>query len=494
MKNTGCRLFLLTLILVAFAASVNAQVYTSLVDGKTVNKNVYDLKTEVYLNGGPQNQNAAGLPLGTYYFQVTDPSGKDLLSTDDAVCRQAVVAANSAGKGVVFGVPAVTPPGCTTGLHTPGLVNALNGSKPVQLIPYLDTPNKGGEYKVSLISQDPNIGCGPSVVYPSTTDAKVLEFPSNCAKTDNFKVKERDSELPKLYTLSGKKFYDANNNNAYDAGEQLLEGWTIAVSGGYAETTTTDANGEYSFLVETGAAVTICEGLPAGWTQTYPLPGGAVSPFTAAAVDQQGVCWSGAVPPANLSGLDFGNNIKISGKKFYDANANAALDTGEGPVAGIKIMIANCGTDGSCAAGSQTNSQTVYTGNDGSWSAILRAPTQYYIVNEVLPPGGWVQSYPTTNNGVYVGMVGGTAPDQTKLCFGNFCLGPGGGKTLGFWSNKNGQALFGADDLAEMVALNLRNADGSHFNPASYASFRTWILSATATNMANMLSAQLAAM
>ena len=45
-----------------------------------------------------------------------------------------------------------------------------------------------------------------------------------------------------------------------------------------------------------------------------------------------------------------------------------------------------------------------------------------------------------------------------------------------------------------MVALNLRNANGSHFNPTTYAQFKTWILNATATNMAYMLSAQLAAM
>jgi hypothetical protein len=78
--------------------------------------------------------------------------------------------------------------------------------------------------------------------------------------------------------------------------------------------------------------------------------------------------------------------------------------------------------------------------------------------------------------------------------FGNLCLGAGGGLTLGFWSNKNGQALVGADDLSMLVGLNLRNANGSAFDPANYAALRTWLLNATATNMAYMLSAQLAAM
>ncbi|MFN2489222.1 MAG: hypothetical protein ABR529_05735 [Actinomycetota bacterium] len=45
-----------------------------------------------------------------------------------------------------------------------------------------------------------------------------------------------------------------------------------------------------------------------------------------------------------------------------------------------------------------------------------------------------------------------------------------------------------------MVSLNLRNAKGVAFDPSGYSGFRTWLLNATATNMAYMLSAQLAAM
>jgi len=83
--------------------------------------------------------------------------------------------------------------------------------------------------------------------------------------------------------------------------------------------------------------------------------------------------------------------------------------------------------------------------------------------------------------------------------FGNVCLGGGGGLTLGFWSNKNGQATMndGGSDNSEralLSGLNLVGATGLAFDPANYAAFRTWLLSANATNMAYMLSAQLAAM
>ena len=67
--------------------------------------------------------------------------------------------------------------------------------------------------------------------------------------------------------------------------------------------------------------------------------------------------------------------------------------------------------------------------------------------------------------------------------------------TLGYWSNKNGQTDFTATPgaRASLVGLNLRGASGAHFDPASYSAYRTWVLAATATNMSEMLSAQLSA-
>ena len=45
-----------------------------------------------------------------------------------------------------------------------------------------------------------------------------------------------------------------------------------------------------------------------------------------------------------------------------------------------------------------------------------------------------------------------------------------------------------------LSALNLRNADGTPFDPANGQQLKSWLLKATGTNMAYMLSAQLAAM
>jgi|ERR1017187_5613405 hypothetical protein len=73
-------------------AAVPGAIFTTAVDGSIVNANVqYASKCDVYLNGGPGNDapaGAAGLPGGDYYFQVTDPNGQTLLSTDVVANRR----------------------------------------------------------------------------------------------------------------------------------------------------------------------------------------------------------------------------------------------------------------------------------------------------------------------------------------------------------------------------------------------------------------------
>jgi hypothetical protein len=151
-------------------APLSGAIYTSVGDGTAVNHNIYDAKDSVYLNGGPQNQNGPGLPDGTYYFQVTNPSGSVLLSTDLAVCRQLKVSG-----GRVDGAAGPCP-------HADGDFNPANGATPVQLVPFDDTPNSGGEYKVSLIRQDTGAAIDPDGIH--------ITFNSNDDKTDNFKVEE----------------------------------------------------------------------------------------------------------------------------------------------------------------------------------------------------------------------------------------------------------------------------------------------------------------
>jgi hypothetical protein len=162
----------------ASAAPLPGAIFTTLPDGSEVNFNIYDSKDDVYLDGGPgpgAPQEAAGLPDGTYLFQVTDPSGKTLLSTDPAQCRLFTVQ-----DGVISGV---VDSSCE---HLTG-TDVDHGATTVQLMPYLDTPNNGGVYKVWVT---------PLADYECALNLALVDcggqfhgFVPSSSKTDNFKVR-----------------------------------------------------------------------------------------------------------------------------------------------------------------------------------------------------------------------------------------------------------------------------------------------------------------
>src|SRR2546428_92265 len=128
-----------TMFVTVRAVAPSGAIFTTLADGSAVNYNIYAAKEDVYLDGGPgpgAPQTAAGLDDGVYVFQVTDPSGKTLLSTDPAGCRLFTVS----GGIIVSTAPSTCP-------HVTG-TDIDHGAVTVQLMPFDDTPNPGGEYKV----------------------------------------------------------------------------------------------------------------------------------------------------------------------------------------------------------------------------------------------------------------------------------------------------------------------------------------------------------
>lgn len=171
------------------ATAPTGAIFTTNSTGTEVNQNLYPSKDAVYLDGGPgpgAPATAAGLDDGTYVFQVTDPSGKTLLSTDAAKCRQFTVAG-----GIITGV---VNTGCQHATGTDADHNAVT----VQLIPYLNTPNNGGVYKAWATKVgDYLAGCtelgvsnGLDVVdCGGPSGGNFHGFVASDSKTDNFKVK-----------------------------------------------------------------------------------------------------------------------------------------------------------------------------------------------------------------------------------------------------------------------------------------------------------------
>ncbi len=154
---------------------VTGAIWTSDPNGERVNGNLYANARKVYLAGGPHKEGAAGLPDGIYYFQVTDPAGKQLLSKDDDWKRRFNVT-----DGYIYSIDGGTHKWNDDTTRGDGIV--------VQLWPFICTPSKGGVYKVWVTREDhydPPDGC--------------FGFIPSLSKTDNFKV--RLDEVPKYFEL-----------------------------------------------------------------------------------------------------------------------------------------------------------------------------------------------------------------------------------------------------------------------------------------------------
>lgn len=255
-----------TLATLAWAAPpLSGAIFTTTEDGSIVNENVrYEDKEDVYLDGGPGPNapaSAAGLPEGDYYFQVTDPSGKDLLSTDHISCRRVHVneygviddyytdgtnyelVTTTTGKGkkavTTYEWVETACTGHLTGTdqdHGGAPENAIT----VQLYPYDDTPNNGGVYKVWIIptaDYEENVG---SIVDPTTDCAGSATcavngedwhggyfhgFIGSDSKTDNFKVEKKGKPCDAA-TISVSKFIDTDGDGVLDDGESTTH-WKV---------------------------------------------------------------------------------------------------------------------------------------------------------------------------------------------------------------------------------------------------------------------------
>ncbi len=192
-----------------------------------------------------------------------------------------------------------------------------------------------------------------------------------------------------------------------------------------------------------------------------------------------------------------GGVASITACKYYDKNANGVQNAGEPALAGWPFCIAPNDDN------PQPQPPTQLTGSGGecvTWSN-LTTPGDYIVTEANANESNWFHSTGWTSEIVFPATGG----NETRT-FGNYCTSPSGGLTLGFWSNKNGNKLLtgnaagtGTTLLPAVVTLlnscQMRNANGTvHTFTNVYSAFRSWLLGATATNMAYMLSAQLAAL
>ena len=163
---------------------------------------------------------------------------------------------------------------------------------------------------------------------------------------------------------------------------------------------------------------------------------------------------------------------------FYDANVNGIQDNGEQEITGWEFRVFG---HNNLHLWKQTP-RCAYV-RAGDYAVIERHP------NEL----NWIHNTATE---VEFDVDTGYTENVT---FGNVCVGAGGGFTLAYWSNRNGQQLETRNDFAALTALNLVTGQGTAQDftgtlTQSKTLLNQFLLGANTTNMANMLSAEVATM
>ncbi|TMP96405.1 MAG: hypothetical protein E6L09_15075, partial [Verrucomicrobia bacterium] len=130
-------------------AGLSGAIFTTRSGCVVVNGNIYDTKDDVYLDGGPHHGSSASLPDGSYFVQVTDPSGANVLGQS----QTAVVTVSGGAFVDCYQLSSIV----------------YSASSSFASLGYDDTPNNGGEYKV-WVCVDGN-------------------YVHDTTKTDNFKVR-----------------------------------------------------------------------------------------------------------------------------------------------------------------------------------------------------------------------------------------------------------------------------------------------------------------
>lgn len=184
--------------------------------------------------------------------------------------------------------------------------------------------------------------------------------------------------------VAGVVFDDANGNGTRDGAEGGLSGVTVqlvnATTGAVVATTTTAADGSYTFPSVPSGSYLVRETDPAGYTSTTPN----VVPVTVV---------SGTTAVAN-----FGDQVgsTVSGVVFDDLNGNGVQDSGEAGLAGVTMRLTSAATGAIL---------TTTTDATGAYTFTGLAPGGYTVTE--VDPAGYVSTTP--NIVTVTAPLGGTA-------------------------------------------------------------------------------------
>ncbi len=375
-------------------AQVSGSIAT--VDSGGALRQVFAHREDVFLAVGSLAapcRSAEYLPDGKYYFQVTDPSGKRLLSTDPVAERAVTVK-----SGVISSYDGTTH---TTDGRT------VCDSLAVSLMPFADAGSRKAAY-VLWMTPTARFEGNPSTVDPVCGDRCFHGFRPEFSRAFAFRVEDKKACDP-TFCVSGVKFEDRNGNGLRETDEPGLAGVEIRVENenGLLLPALTAADGTYQICGLTpGDAFRVSEAVPFGYLQTAPR-----DRQVGKRVIARDFAYVLEACDRDVSGLDFGNRLipgAIGGTKFEDLNANGVRDPGEPGLAGVVIALTPTDFQPPAVPRRTTDAAGNFLFTD--------VPPGNYRLSEAVPPG-FTQTAPATGTIAVALPPGGSSLGNL---FGNF--------------------------------------------------------------------------
>ncbi|WP_166454817.1 SdrD B-like domain-containing protein [Duganella aquatilis] len=174
-------------------------------------------------------------------------------------------------------------------------------------------------------------------------------------------------------TLGDRVWLDANGNGIQDSGEAGIVGVKVDLkdeSGNIVKTTTTGADGKYSFTVDPGK-YTVSVTAPTGMTATDQHKGADGVDSDINASGQSDLITLTAGQTNNNVDAGFYKGATLGDRVWLDANKNGVQDAGETGVAGVKVILLD-------AAGNPTG-VTATTDATGNYSFTNLKPGTYSV-------------------------------------------------------------------------------------------------------------------
>ncbi len=219
------------------------------------------------------------------------------------------------------------------------------------------------------------------------------------------------------HSISGSVFLDQSGDGSYQAGDVLQVDCTVLLlnsAGDTVATTTTLADGSYSFAGLANGRYSVAFTAPSGDQFSTPLSGnnGNGNGNEDGGGTQTSVAVT--VANANVTGVDAGlyAPVSISGTVFSDSNGNGLVDGTDKGLGGVTVQLLN-------AAGQPTGATTT-TASNGSYRFTGLQPGTYSVqVDQVSSPAGALFSQLGSNTAPQ--PTGGTVTTQNNLLVnGNF--------------------------------------------------------------------------